>query len=322
MDKKNARQLYLMKLFLKETDEDHRLTMEEILSRLAAMDIDVKRRAIYDDIEALDEFGIVIQKEKNGRNTYYFTEDRTFEIPELKLLVDSVQASRFITERKSRDLIKKLGTLASNPQARELDRQVVISGRVKSMNESIYYNVDAINRAINTDSQITFDYRQWDLNKNLVPKHEGKKYVVSPWGLVINEENYYLVGYEVDRIKHYRVDKMLGIRANGRPRQGKEFYHADEYKKKSLFGMYGGQVEPVTFRAKNWIAGILFDRFGTDITISRIDDAHFETKVDIAISPQFFGWLFALGPDIQIIGPEDVVKRFTDYGNGIMGRYN
>jgi len=322
MDKKNARQLYLMRLFLEETDEDHRLSMEEIIEKLSGMDIDVKRRAIYDDIDALDDFGITIQKEKSGRNTYYFTEDRAFEIPELKLLVDSVQASRFITERKSRDLIKKLGTLVSKPQAKELQRQVVISGRVKSMNESIYYNVDALNRAINNDSQISFDYMQWDLNKTLVPKHiPPKKYIVSPWGLVINEENYYLVGYEGDTIKHYRVDKMVHIKALGTPRQGKEFYHEEDYKKKSIFGMYGGKVLSVTLQAENSMVGIIIDRFGRDIRIKPISNTHFETVVDIAISPQFFGWLFGLGPCIRITAPDDAVKQFLEFGNNVMSNY-
>ena len=321
MEKKNARQLYLMRILLEQTDENHALTLQELIEKMNAEDIPLERRAVYADLQALRDFGIDIITEKRGRNTYYYVGSRQFQLAELKLLVDSVLASRFITERKSRDLIKKLAELAGKPQAKELNREVLIAGRIKSMNESIYYNVDAIYQAINADSQISFQYFQWDLNKEMELKRNGDRYVVSPWALVFNDENYYLVACEGGIIKHYRVDKMLRIKATGDPRVGRELYHEEEYGKKSLFGMYGGEMLPVTFQAKNWMIGIMIDRFGRDIPIATVNDQEFETRIDIAISPQFYGWLFALGPDIRVTSPGSVVKKLQEYSDSIMQNY-
>lgn len=184
--------------------------------------IPVELRAVYADIEALREFGVDVITEKRGRNTYYYVGERQFQLAELKLLVDSVQASRFITERKSRELIKKLSDLAGEPQSKELNRHVLIAGRIKSMNESIYYNVDEIHKAINSDSQISFQYFQWGLDKEMELKRDGARYVVSPWVLVFDDENYYMVAVEGNSLKHYRVDKMLRIKATGDPRAGRE----------------------------------------------------------------------------------------------------
>ena len=322
MEKKNARQLYLMKILLEQTDEDNALTLQQLIEKMGAEGIPLERRAVYADLEALRDFGIDVISEKRGRNTYYYIGNRQFQLAELKLLVDSVMASRFITERKSRELIKKLADLAGKPQAKELNRQVLIAGRIKSMNESIYYNVDEIHKAINGNSQISFQYFQWDLGKEMELKRSGERYVVSPWALVFDDENYYLVACEGGIIKHYRVDKMLRIKATGEPRVGRELYHEEEYGKKSLFGMYGGDIVPVTFQAKNWMVGIMIDRFGRDIPIVPVNDEEFETRIDLAVSPQFFGWLFALGPDIRVTSPGFVINRIREYGAGVMENYN
>ena len=321
MDKKNARQLYLMRILLEQTDESHALTLQQIIEKMAAEGIPIERRAVYADLDALRDYGIDVIADKRGRNTYYFVGSRQFQLAELKLLVDSVQASRFITERKSRALIRKLADLAGKPQAGELNRQVLIAGRIKSMNESIYYNVDEIHQAINNNSQISFQYFQWDLHKEMELKRNGERYLVSPWGLVFDDENYYLVACEDGRIKHYRVDKMLHIKATGDPRVGRELYHEEEYGKKSLFGMYGGDIVSVTLQAKNWMAGIMIDRFGRDIPIVPVNDEEFETRVDLAVSPQFYGWLFALGPDIRVTAPGFVVNRIREYGESVIGNY-
>ena len=321
MEKKSARQLYLMRILLEQTDESHALTLQELIEKMDAEGIPVERRDVYADIEALREFGVDVIADKRGRNTYYFVGNRQFQLAELKLLVDSVQASRFITERKSRELIKKLSDLAGEPQSKELNRHVLIAGRIKSMNESIYYNVDEIHKAINSDSQISFQYFQWGLDKEMELKRDGERYVVSPWALVFDDENYYMVAVEGSSLKHYRVDKMLRIKATGDPRAGRELYHEEEYGKKSLFGMYGGDIVPVTFQAKNWMIGIMIDRFGRDIPIAKVSDEEFETKIDLAISPQFYGWLFALGPDIRVTSPGFVVNKLREYGENVMRNY-
>lgn len=322
MSANRSRLLHLIRIFNEETDEEHGLTLNQLNDRLEAAGLaPVTRKTLYDDFEQLREFGMEIQSEHQGRSYYYFLGDRQFELPELKLLVDSVQASRFITERKSRQLIKKLESLSSAHQARELHRQVLISGRVKSMNESIYYNVDKLHSAINQDSQIQFQYFQWDIHKEMVLRHNGAWYTVSPWALILDNENYYLVGFEGDRIKHYRVDKMLRIRTTGVPREGQEHYHESDYGRNSVFGMFGGKVVPVTLEAENRMAGILIDRFGTDILMVPISDTRFEAMVNVAVSLQFFGWLISLGDGIRLTAPTPVVNQLRDLVAALASQY-
>ena len=269
------------------------------------------------------QFGIDVDYSHEGRYYFYRVLNRDFDIAELKLLVDSVQASKFITERKSTALIKKIGKLTSHHLEQELTRQVLISGRIKSMNESIYRNVDALNSAINQNSQITFQYFQYNREKNEVLRHDGAWYVVSPWTLVLDNENYYLVGYDSgeSKIKHYRVDKMLRIKATGDPRKGKEAFHAEDYTRQSVFGMFGGEVTYVSLVAENWMAGIIIDRFGKDVRMIPIDADHFEVGVDVALSMQFFGWLIGLGPGIKLTGPAPAVKQLTEHLQQVGGQY-
>ena len=191
--------------------------------------------------------------------------------------------------------------------------QVVISGRVKTMNESIYYNVDKLHAAIGGDSRIRFKYYRWNVRKEPELRKNGDWYCVSPWALLWDNENYYLVAYDAedDKIKHYRVDKMLKISVTGEKREGKgKFTEFDPARySRSLFGMYGGEDVRVTLEARNDMIGVLIDRFGKDILITRTDDDHFRTNVEVAVSIQFLGWVMALGDGIRIVGPESVVAR-------------
>ena len=328
---KKANMLFLLKFFFDETDENNAYTRKQITEKLVASGADdFDRRTFYADIDALQSFGFDIAEDKRGRDTYYYLRERTFEIPELKLLVDSVQASRFMTEKKSGELIEKIESLAGNPQAKQLHRQVIISGRVKSMNESIYYNVDALNDAINNDSQISFKYFNWNVNKETEYRHNGNDYFVSPWALVLNNENYYLVAYQEEEkdngdvfkgIKHFRVDKMKSIKLTGKPRIGKDCFHEGDYNNSSIFSMYGGKTIRITFEAENSMVGIFIDRFGMDIPIARVDDNHFETATDVQISPQFYGWLFGLGPKIRITSPEFVIEDMRKYTENFIANY-
>ena len=305
--------LYLLKIFTEQTDEDHALTMPEVITKLNSYDVNADRKTLYLDFEELRRYGMDIIAEQRGHNTYYYLGAREFELPELKLLVDSVQAAKFITDKKSRELIRKLEGLINIQQAQQLHRQVIISGRVKTMNESIYYNIDKLHAAINGNAQIKFQYYQWNVNKEMELRKRGTWYQVSPWCLTWDDENYYLVAYDAidDKIKHYRVDKMLRITLTDDVRGGqdrfKEFDAA--HYAKSLFGMYGGDETSVTLEGENSMVGVLIDRFGKDITIAPIDDNHFEAKVTVAVSPQFFGWIMALGRGIRITGPMPVVKK-------------
>lgn len=227
--------------------------------------------------------------------------------------MDAVQASRFITESKSRSLIKKLESLVSVHDARQLQRQVLIAGRVKTMNESIYYNIDKLHTAIGEGKQIRFQYFQWTVEKKEALRRDGGWYCVSPWHLRWDDENYYLIAYdaEADRVKHYRVDKMKRITLLEAPRLGQERmarFDPAVYTQR-LFGMYGGQPVRVTLEGENEMVGVLIDRFGKEVPVLPVDGAHFQAFVDVAVSPQFLGWVAGLGGGLRIVSPEPVVQK-------------
>lgn len=315
-DNQKLKMLYLTKIFSEETDEGHGLEMPEIISKLEAYGVNADRKTLYMDFEELRHFGLDLIAEKSGRNTYYYLGSRDFELPELKLLVDSVQSAKFITDRKSNELIKKLESLVSKYEAKQLQRQVVISGRIKAMNESIYYNVDKLHEAISADRQIRFLYYQWNVRKEMELRRNGARYHISPWGLVWDDEYYYLVGYDPEdqKIKHYRVDKMLKIEVAQDKREGKEAFRQFDMPKytKSLFGMFAGEERSVALLIRKDLVGVAIDRFGKDIIIIPYDEDHFKTMVDVAVSPQFFGWVMSFGTGIKVISPEDVVEKLKE----------
>ncbi len=307
---------YLSRIMTEMTDDEHFITMPEIQKALEAYDVTADRKSLYDDLEQLRVLGIDVIGEKSGRNYYYHVGSKQFEIAELKLLVDAIQSSRFITERKSNELIKKLTGMASNYEAAELKRQVFVRGRVKTMNESIYYFVDDVHRAITTNKKIRFEYMKWNLQKELVP-HRDRPYVVSPWALSWDDENYYLIGYDEDAgsIKHFRVDKIKNIEILDERRAGKEKFEEFDLAKYSRmsFGMFGGMPTRVRIAFEDSMTGVFIDRFGKDITILPAEISGWsETTVDVALSRQFFGWIYALGNKVRITGPEDAVDQFRN----------
>ena len=313
--------LYLYDILRKKTDEDHAITMEEILASLEMRGIHAERKSIYTDIQTLKDFGANILGEKVGRGYEYKYVGREFQMPELKLLVDAVQSSRFITTRKSRELIRKIEGLASIYEAGELDRQVHVAGRIKTMNESIYYNVDAIHRAIAEDVQIRFKYFRWTHKKEQELRHDGADYVVSPWGLVWDDENYYLIGFDAanEEIRHYRVDKMKNIRLTKDKREGKSEFderNMATYTEKR-FGMYDGDIVRITLLCKNEMAGVIIDRFGKDTPMIPADDDHFEAKVDMALSFLFLGWVASMGDAIKVIAPDEAVEQMREMVKGL-----
>lgn len=303
----------LAQIMLERTDEEHYISMPEIMAALSEYDVTADRKSIYNDLRDLSVFGIEVEGEPIRNRYHYHVTNRSFELPELKLLVDAIQSSKFITEKKSYALIKKLETLASKYDAQKLQRQVYVSGRIKTMNESIYYTVDAIHNAISENKKIKFQYFQWNAKKEMELRHNGAWYHISPWGLSWDDENYYLVGYDTDAgmIKHYRVDKMLHIKISDESREGKEHFKKldmADYAKKS-FGMFGGKEQTVKLSVHNKLAGVIIDRFGKDVMMIPADEEHFNVNVDVRVSRQFLGWVFSLGSDIQIVGPDDVVEQ-------------
>lgn len=317
--------MYLAKILYEKTDDTHSLTMREILTNLNELGVEAERKSIYADLEALGIFGVDIIGEKIGKTYYYHIGSRQFELAELKLLVDAVQASKFITVKKSQELINKLEGLTSRYEAKQLQRQVYVAERIKTMNESIYYNVDKIHSAISTNVKICFQYFQWNLEKEMELRKNGQFYCISPWALTWTDENYYLIGYDsdADMIKHYRVDKMLRIEIIEASREGKEYFeHFDMavYTKK-IFGMFDGKVEIVKLECENRFVGVMIDRFGKDIDIIKKDTEHFVVNVEVAVSGQFLGWLIALGEGVKVVGPEYVVQQMKDEIKQLEQRY-
>lgn len=308
---------YILRMLAENTDEEHVLSTQEIIRHLAENDIKAERKSIYDDMECLTEYGYDIILKKGRVGGGYYLASREFELAELKLLVDAVQASRFMTARKSRELIRKLEKLASRNQAGQLQRQVYVAGRVKTENERIYYNVDTLYRAIDEDVRISFTYLEWDLEKELRPRRNGARYCVSPWALIWEDENYYLAAYdaEADTIKHYRVDKMGDVVLAKEKRLGKaqfERMNPAEYTKHT-FGMFGGEKQPVTMQFENRLVGVVLDRFGRETDLRKIDEAHFSVRVQVAVSGQFFGWLAGIGSGASIQSPTAVREQYRKW---------
>lgn len=305
--------LYLMKILLQKTDETHGITMPEIISELNAYGISAERKGLYNDMECLRTYGMEIAGYQEERAYYYKVVDRRFELAELKLLVDSVQSAKFITTQKSRELIEKITGLASKYEATQLNRQVYMAERIKTKNEGIYYNVDAIYNAIAENVKITFQYFQWNIKKQMELRHDGALYQVSPWALSWDDDNYYLIAYDEkeEKIKHFRVDKMLHIEMTEEKREGrwvfKEFDIAVYARK--MFGMFDGEEEMVKILCHNSLAGVMIDRFGKDISLIPVDEEHFSVTVRVAVSRQFLSWVMALGEGAKIIGPDVVVEQ-------------
>ncbi|MCI6409805.1 MAG: WYL domain-containing protein [Lachnospiraceae bacterium] len=326
-DKQKLKLMYLIKLFEERTDVSHGLSMTDIIEALSEEGITAERKSIYADISALNEFGFDIVKDNEGKACVYKLVERDFEIAELKLLVDAVQSSKFITESKSNKLIKKIEGLASNNEAKSLHRQVYVANRIKTTNESVYYNVDDIQKAISENHKVSFQYFQWNPNKEKELRHNGMRYEISPWALTWDDENYYMVGYDSKerKIKHYRVDKMLKIEIMAdSKREGKALFKDMDmavYSKK-IFGMFGGVEETVVLECKNGISGVIIDRFGTEVDIIKRATDSFTVRVNVQISPQFLGWVFSLGENIKIISPDRVIERMRDEIARIQGIYN
>lgn len=305
--------LYLYQYLLQQTDEEHPATVPELIEALRRRGVGAERKSIYDDLDALHMFGLDIQN-RRGRPPGWFVGRREFELPELKLLVDAVQSSRFITRKKSNALIRKLEGLSSRYQAQQLQRQVYVGGQAKVMNENIYYNVDQLHAAIATRSTVTFRYFDYNMYRAKVFRREGKQYQVSPYGLIWSSENYYLAAYdkEYGEMRHYRVDKMAEIKVTGRPRDGEERYpnfDVAAYAQKH-FGMFGGEETSVTLRCRSHMAGVVLDRFGLGTALVPEDETHFTVTLPLVLSPQFFGWLFGLEDNVVLVSPAGAAEAY------------
>ncbi|MBE5881231.1 MAG: WYL domain-containing protein [Lachnospiraceae bacterium] len=318
--------LYLLKLLSERTDETHAISTPDIIEALEKEGICVERKTVYADVQALQEFGYDILVSKKRGNSGYYLASRDFELAELKLLVDAVQSSRFITAKKSKELILKLEKLVSQSDAKQLQRQVYVSDRNKNSNESIYYSVDDIHKAIQENKKIRFKYYDWGADKQMHFRKDGAFYEMSPYFLVWKDENYYLVAFDSKEniVKHFRVDKMSALSVMKCDREGME-----EAKKinpafytQQNFGMFAGEEQVVTLQFPEKQIGIVIDRFGKEIDIRSRGEGVCSARVKVAVSHQFYGWITGLGGQIRIMSPETVVSDYKEYLETILKEYN
>ena len=317
--------LYVMDYLLKRSDENHPVTVAQLIGELESHGISAERKSIYDDLESLREYGLDILQTGSGKNSGYYVASHEFELPELKLLVDSVQSSKFITYKKTLSLIKKIESLTSVYDAQLLRRQLYVKNRIKTMNESIYYNVDELHRGIAENRKIRFHYFEYTVRKERRFRRDGAWYVLSPYALSWDDENYYLVGFDSEAgiIKHFRVDKMADIEVTEEPRDGEEIYAALDmgvYARKT-FGMFTGEETSVRLRFEKDLVGAVIDRLGRDVMLVPDGEDHFPVRTDVIVSPQFFAWVLGFGNKAKILGPESVVRKLREHLNQVTALY-
>ena len=314
--KQKLKLFYLYKIMCEETDRTHFLTMPQIVDRLASYGVEADRKSLYDDMEALNLFGIEVKRTRKGAHTYYNVTNRPFELAEMKFLVDAVQASKFISEKETKAIIKKLLNLVSMNDARLLERDVHVPGRIKNMNESVYYTVDEIFHAMNLDYQLRFHYFRRNLQGEKELRRDGEYYNVSPWNLIYDDEKYYLVGYDHlhKEIRHYRVDKMLDVEEVDLKRKGiTKFRQVNKAKyTQQHFRMYGGEIQTVTLLCENEMSNVIVDQFGHDVKMVPVDEGHFTVEVEVAVSPQFFGWIIGMDGKVKISEPKSVNEELGE----------
>ena len=320
-DNQKLKIFYILDYLQKNSHVDHPIRATELIAMLEKQGILCERKTIYSDIAALQDYGVDIVSIP-GKNGGYYIASRNFELPELKLLIDAVQSSKFLTERKSRELIEKLCKECSVHEAKLVRRDVLVSGRVKSMNETIYYNVDAIQEAIGQNVQISFRYFDWNLDGSR--KYRNRDYIASPYGLCQDNENCYLLAFS-DRhgITSYRVDRMADIKLSTEPRipcpelTGKNLVeHANR-----LFQMYSGETTDVKMRFHRSLVNVVVDRFGRDVMLIPDGEDHFVFTARIAISPLFLSWVIGFGSKAKILHPQAVVDQCRELCLEVMSQY-
>ena len=307
--------LYLMEILKKKTDESHALTTAELIHALSLKGINADRKTVYDDLQALEDSGVDLLRSK-GKNGGVKLLSREFDLAEVKMLVDAVQSSHFITEEKSRKLTKKLCNLASDYQEKALARHFYVGDRIKSDNSSLLYTVDAINEALGENRKLSFRYWNWNHEKKKIFRRNGTPYVVSPWELTIDDNNYYLIAFDdkSGELRHFRVDKMTEVTPTELPRTDLDTFRdltLPDYRVPQ-FGMFGGQTVTVKIKAPLSMAGVFVDRFGQDVIMHKLDDQSLTVRTAVCPSPQFFGWLLGLGEGVSLLAPADLKEKYQN----------
>ena len=315
--------LYIKKMLMEKTDPDHQMTVNEIIAELGRYGIEAERKTIYADIEALRQYGLDILTQKS-KSTGYFIASRSFDLVELKLLADAIAGPKFITEKKSKALIQKLGELASHSESRQLQRNVLVHNRVKTQNEHIYYNIDTINQAITQKRSLTFKYYEYDLQKKKVYRKDGGDYVITPYTLFWDDENYYVIAYydRYQNICNFRVDRMENVEVIENPLGiPEEKFDIGTYARKT-FSMFVGQEESVKLELHKSLVNVIFDKFGKEVYIRPVAGEYFQVTLSIAVSPAFCGWLFQFGTDAKILSPDYVAREYHERAKKLLQHHN
>lgn len=308
---KKSRILYVMLYLQETTDELHRASIIDIQQHLFEHGINAERHTIINDLAQLQESGMDIICERGKKNHYYIGE-RHFELAELKLLVDAIQASKFISTNKSKKMIAKLSALASIYQADDLNRQLYVEKLVKSKNEKILYVVDFLHAAIRKKIQVEFKYYEYDQNKMKVFKHDGQVYYFSPYAMIWNSDNYYVIGYSKSHGKtvKFRVDRIADPKEMQIPIVAKPKKFDLAVYSKSVFQMYDEEIHEVELLCENELMKAIIDRFGEDVPTQVVDNLHFIARVTVSSSNTFCGWVFSFGGRMKIISPFTVLDKF------------
>lgn len=300
--------LSLLQIFWERTNESRGLTVEELRELLSAEGIEAERKSIYNDIGLLTDFGLAIEKRREGNRHVYYLAEHLFTLSELKLLTDAIGSSRSVPETESNEIVRKLKRLTDQGTSRELDRQITVTGRVKHLNREILHNIDLLQIAMQEGRQISFQYWDFTVDKVQKPRRDGRVYTVSPWTLLWEEENYYLLANHPRsrRMHHYRVDRMMQMEITDLPRTGREAFEAVDFStySRGLFGMFGGKPEPVTLRCENDLAGIILERFGMEPTFfPEPDGQHFSVTVRVVPCDLFYAWVIGFCGRMRIVSP-------------------
>lgn len=321
MAQKKLKLLYLAKLFQEQTDEEHTVTVNDMIQYLERQGIHAERKAIYEDLELLREAGMDIVHSKTKTHNYWLGQ-RDFQLPELKMLIDVVQASPFLTARKSMELIGKLTGLASAAQARSLRRQVYVLNRVKTQNEHLYYNIDGINQAINDNRCVRFRYFDWTTSGERRYRHGGRPYVECPAALCV-DRNYYLVTYRPEEQKfiHFRVDRISGLQVTDTPRPPlPEDFDPASYVR-TIFDMHSGETQLVTLALEPQLLNVAMDRFGRDAHYRSAPDGSVILSAQVEVSPTFLSWVLCFGAEAKILSPPSAQEALQRLAREALTRY-
>ena len=315
---------YLAKIMVSKTDEMHGLTLAQIKEELEEYGITADRKSLYDDMGALGELGIEVMGEQSGKYYVYYVVKKEFNLEELQILVDALSSSKYVTDSKANELTRKLAGMTSEFEAGQLKRQCVVQGRIKSMNDSAYANMDEIAQAIALNRQVEFEYLQWNLQKKLEPVDDP--YVVSPWSFYWDNGNCYLVAYvkDTDRIELFRVDKMRKIEVLDQKRAGRDHFKQFDLASlsKSCLGTQNGKNEKVKIKFNNEILDNIIDHFGKEIDIKNAAKGWSEATLDVVVNDQFYAWMFSQGKAVNILQPKKVKEEYKTKLSEIMEQFD